>query len=78
MRNDKYLRVQQASRVGSLGDTFRRNLDRIPEGILKKLNAQDIALLIDQFYECYDAGKQAGRREMKLNPDEANIMLGED
>ncbi|MEY8257534.1 hypothetical protein AAK706_07355 [Erysipelotrichaceae bacterium 66-17] len=78
MRNDKYLRVQKASRIGTFGDTFRRNLDWIPEDIINKLNAQDIAALVDQFCDCYGRGKQDGRREMKKNPYEANIMLGED
>lgn len=76
MRNDKYLRVKKASRIGTFGDTFQRNLDCIPEEIIKKINAQDLGKLVDVIQKTYEAGKQAGREHMIRNPEEAKIMLG--
>ena len=51
---DKYEKVRKFSIVGSYGDTFRSNLDRIPEGLFEKLTPEELAALVDAFYQCYN------------------------
>ena len=54
---DKYEKVRKLSIVGSYGDTFRANFDRIPEGLFEKLAPEELAALVDAFYQCYSDGK---------------------
>lgn len=54
---DKYRKVQKNSKIGDLGDTFRANYGRIPEKVLEKLPAEEIAALVDAFYKCYADGR---------------------
>lgn len=49
--------VQRASKIGSCGDTFSANYRRIPEEIADKLSPEEIAALVDAFYDCYSDGK---------------------
>lgn len=56
---DKYEKVVRLSRIGCFGDTFRANYRRIPESLIDKLTAEETALLVDAFYQCYSDGKNA-------------------
>lgn len=56
---DKYEKVVRLSRIGCFGDTFRANYKRIPESLIDKLTAEETALLVDAFYQCYSDGKNA-------------------
>lgn len=56
---DKYEKVVRLSKIGSFGNTFRANYQRIPESIIGKLTAEETAELVDAFYECYSDGKNA-------------------
>ena len=56
---DKYKKVIRLSRIGCFGDTFRANYKRIPESLIDKLTAEEIAELVDAFYQCYSDGKNA-------------------
>lgn len=56
---DKYAKVKKLSKIGSFGDTFRANYERIPESVWDKLPAEDLAKLVDAFYQCYSDGKRA-------------------
>lgn len=49
--------VKKASKIGKYPETFRANLRRIPESIIKKLSPEEIALLVDNFYRCYIDGQ---------------------
>lgn len=51
--------VKKSSRIGACGDTFSRNYDRIPDGLKTKLSPEEIAELVDAFYNCYGDGKNA-------------------
>lgn len=53
----KYRQIEKASKIGSCGDTFRRNFERIPSSILEKCTPSEIAELVDAFYKCYGDGK---------------------
>ena len=55
----KYQKVMQLSKIGKFGDTFRVNYSRIPESLIEKLSAEEIAELVDAFYQCYSDGKNA-------------------
>ncbi len=55
----KYQKVIRLSRIGSCGDTFRANYSRIPESLAEKLSAEELAQLVDAFYDCYAAGRNA-------------------
>ena len=48
--------VKKTSKIGKYPETFRANLRRIPESIIKKLSPEEIALLVDNFYRCYIDG----------------------
>lgn len=50
--------VRRASKIGSCGDTFNANYRRIPEEIADKLSPEEIAALVDAFYDCYGNGKE--------------------
>lgn len=54
--------VKRASRIGRNTELFRVNYNRIPEGIADKLSPEDIAGLVDAFYQCYGDGKTEGER----------------
>ena len=53
----KLERVKRASKVGSMQSTFSECYKWIPENLKDKLSPEDLALLTDQFYDCYSAGK---------------------
>lgn len=53
----KLCMVKRASKIGSCGDTFKANYGRIPEEIVDKLSPEEIASLVDAFYDCYSDGK---------------------
>lgn len=55
----KYQKVMKLSKIGKFGDTFRANYARIPESLIEKLSAKEIAELVDAFYKCYSDGKNA-------------------
>ncbi len=52
--------VKRASKIGRMNDTFNANYERVPEGIKDKLTPEEIAELVDAFYDCYSAGKAKG------------------
>lgn len=54
--------VKRASQIGGNTELFRVNYNRIPEGIADKLSPEDIAGLVDAFYQCYGDGKTEGER----------------
>lgn len=55
----KLEQVKHFSKIGRFGDTFRANFARIPADIYDKLSPEEIARLIDAFYQCYGDGKNA-------------------
>ena len=55
----KYQKVVRLSKIGRFGDTFRANYKRIPEHLVEKLSAEELAELVDAFYQCYSDGKNA-------------------
>ena len=52
--------AKRASRIGRSQELFRVNYDRIPKDITDKLSPEDIASLVDAFYQCYGDGKTEG------------------
>lgn len=53
----KYQRVKKCSKIGAFDDTFRVCYNRIPPALAGKLSAQDLADLVDAFYNCYNDGR---------------------
>lgn len=51
--------VKKASKIGSMGDTFRESYKWIPEELKEELTPEQLGKLVDQFYNCYSAGKNA-------------------
>lgn len=51
--------VKKASKIGTYPDAFNANLDRVPETIFDKLSPEEIAALVDAFFDCYRDGKRA-------------------
>ncbi len=49
--------VKKASRIGRFGETFRANFNRIPADLVEKLTPEELASLVDAFYQCYGDGK---------------------
>ena len=59
LRMDKYQKIKKLSKIGSFESTFYENYKWIPEELFDKLTPEDLANLVDRFYECYSAGKNA-------------------
>lgn len=55
----KLQQVKRVSKIGSCGDTFAVNYNRIPESLQDKLSPEELAELTDAFYTCYSDGKNA-------------------
>ena len=53
----KLEQVKKCSKIGSCGDTFRANYDRIPEDLKDELTPDQLGKLVDSFYQCYGDGK---------------------
>lgn len=49
--------AKAASKIGSCGDTFAANWDRIPANAIELLPAETLAQLVDAMYDAYSAGK---------------------
>ena len=54
--------VKRASQFKSNQELFWVNYNRIPKEIADKLSPEDIANLVDAFYQCYGDGKTTGER----------------
>lgn len=57
----KLEQVKKLSVIGRNVDTFNANYSRIPEGLTDKLSPEELASLVDAFYQCYGDGKSAQR-----------------
>lgn len=51
--------VERSSKIGNYGDTFRESYKWIPEELKEELAPEQLGKLVDAFYECYGAGKNA-------------------
>lgn len=54
--------VKRASQFKRNQELFWVNYNRIPKEIANKLSPEDIANLVDAFYQCYRDGKAEGER----------------
>lgn len=51
--------VKRSSKIGRNSDTFRESYKWIPEELKEELTPEQLGKLVDSFYECYGAGKNA-------------------
>lgn len=51
--------VKRSSKIGRNGDTFRESYKWIPDDLKEELTPEQLGKLVDSFYECYGAGKNA-------------------
>jgi hypothetical protein len=51
--------VKRSSKIGNNGETFRASYKWIPEELKEELTPEQLGKLVDSFYECYGAGKNA-------------------
>lgn len=51
--------VKRSSKIGCNSDTFRESYKWIPEDLKEELTPEQLGNLVDSFYECYGAGKNA-------------------
>lgn len=51
--------VERSSKIGRNSDTFRASYKWIPEELKEELTPEQLGKLVDSFYECYAAGKNA-------------------
>lgn len=51
--------VKRSSKIGCNSDTFRESYKWIPEELKEELTPEQLGKLVDTFYECYGAGKNA-------------------
>lgn len=51
--------VQKNSKIGNMGDTFRKSYKWIPEDLKEQLTPEQLGKLVESFYSCYSAGKMA-------------------
>lgn len=61
----KWAEVQKLSAWGRYPSTYSANLGRVsalPDTMLDKLDASELAALVDAFHDCYHDGDMAGRR----------------
>ena len=47
-------------KIGKYGCTFAENYNRVPQEIADKLSPEEIAELVDSFYDCYSDGRKRG------------------
>lgn len=59
MTNAKYNKVQKTSKVGKYPTTFETCFEMIPEEIRNKLNAQQLAQMIDIIHDSFENGANA-------------------
>ena len=55
----KLNQVKKCSKIGTCGDTFRVNYNRIPDSLKESLSPEDLGSLVDAFCQCYGDGKNA-------------------
>lgn len=55
----KLEQVEKASKIGKYGETFRESYKWIPDDLKEELTPEQLGKLVDSFYECYGAGKNA-------------------
>jgi len=48
------------SKCGSFGNTFEKIWNRIPDVVIQKCSADDLAALVDEIKDAYDAGVRRG------------------
>lgn len=51
--------VKRSSKIGRNSDTFRESYKWIPDELKEELTPEQLGKLVDAFYECYGAGKNA-------------------
>lgn len=51
--------VKRSSQIGRNSDTFRESYKWIPDDLKEELTPEQLGKLVDAFYECYGAGKNA-------------------
>lgn len=51
--------VKRSSKIGRNSDTFRESYKWIPDDLKEELTPEQLGKLVDQFYNCYSAGKNA-------------------
>lgn len=51
--------VKRSSKIGQNSDTFRESYKWIPDELKEELTPEQLGKLVDAFYECYGAGKNA-------------------
>lgn len=52
--------VKKLSKIGKYGCAFAENYNRVPQEIADKLSPEEIAELVDSFYDCYSDGRKRG------------------
>lgn len=51
--------VKRSSKIGQNSDTFCESYKWIPDELKEELTPEQLGKLVDAFYECYGAGKNA-------------------
>lgn len=51
--------VKRSSKIGNNSDTFRESYKWIPDDLKEELTPEQLGNLVDSFYKCYGAGKNA-------------------
>jgi hypothetical protein len=59
LRMDKYQKIKKLSKIGEFESTFYESYKWIPETLFDKLTPDELAKLVDSFYDCYSLGKNA-------------------
>ena len=49
--------TKRESKIGRMNDAFRASFAWIPEDLKEQLGPDQLGKLVDQFYDCYSAGK---------------------
>ena len=68
--------VQKLSKIGKYGCTFAENYNRVPQEIADKLSPEEIAELVDSFYDCYSDGRKRGEQNEGTFKQRAKIKKG--
>lgn len=61
--------VRRFSKCGNFNGTFFANLNRIPEKVWKKCEPEELAELVDAFWESYSDGIAEGKRRVGCGND---------
>lgn len=65
--------VKEIANIGDHADMFTASYNWIPNNLKESLPSEDLAHLVDQFFECYEAGRRNMRDVLQSEAKNVNM-----